>query len=124
MGLESVLPAWALRPAPWRVLLLALLAVVSWFAFAPIAFDDRELPLDKLRHLLAFGTLAWVAAQGFGPLARRRWRIAAALLAYGVFIELVQSGIPGRQASAADVLADALGIALGLLLARAFSVAR
>ncbi|MFN8892561.1 MAG: VanZ family protein [Betaproteobacteria bacterium] len=46
------------------------------------------------------------------------------MLAYGVFIELVQSRIPGRAASGWDVLADAAGIALGLLAARAFSVAR
>jgi VanZ family protein len=36
------------------------------------------------------------------------------LLAYGVLIELLQSRIPGRSAEAADVLADAIGIALGL----------
>jgi VanZ family protein len=123
-ALRRRLPAWARRPAPWRALLLLMLAVVSWFAFVPVPFDDRDLPLDKARHLLAFASLAWVAAQGFGPPARRGGRIAAALLAYGVFIELVQAGIPGRHASVADVLANALGIALGLVLARGFSLAR
>jgi VanZ family protein len=111
--------AWLRRPAPWRALLLLMLATVSWFAFAPVHFDDGELPLDKARHLLAFAALAWVATQGWGRVHRAG--LAAALLAYGVFIELVQSQVPGRHASTADVLADALGIALGLLLARAFS---
>jgi VanZ family protein len=110
------------RRGSWRALLALLLAVVSWFAFAPVRFDDGGLPLDKARHLAAFGALAWVALQGFGRGAA--WRVAAALLAYGVFIELVQSRIPGRAASGWDVLADAAGIALGLLAARAFSVAR
>ena len=115
----------ALRsPVPWRVLLALLLAAISWFAFAPVHFDDGGLPLDKARHLLAFGALAWVAAQGFAGGRGARWRVAGALLAYGVFIELVQSQIPGREASAWDVLADAAGITLGLLAARAFSVAR
>lgn len=124
MAPESQPPGWARRPTPWRVLLGLLLAVVSWFAFAPVHFDDRELPLDKLRHLAAFGTLAWVAMQGFGRGRRAVPAVAAALLAYGVLIELVQRHVPGRHASLADVLADALGIGLGLLLARGFSPAR
>ncbi len=114
------------RPAPWRLLLLAMLLVVSWLAFAPVSFADGGLPLDKARHLLAFAALAWVAVQGFGhprkPLTTAA--IAAALLAYGVFIEAVQATIPGCHASLADVVADALGIALGVLLARAFSAVR
>jgi VanZ family protein len=123
-ALRRRLPGWACDPRAWRGVLLALLLVVSWLAFAPVPFRDGELPLDKLRHLAAFGVLAWVAAQGWGRAPVAGWRIAAALLAYGVFIELVQSQVPGRHASAADVLADAAGIALGLLAARAFSVAR
>ncbi len=112
------------RPAPWRALLALMLAVVSWFAFAPVHFNDAGLPLDKIRHLAAFGALAWVAGQAFGRAPAVAWRIALALLAYGVFIELVQGQIPGREASAWDVLADALGIGLGLLGARALSVVR
>jgi VanZ family protein len=119
-----VLPEALRGPRPWRLLLLALLLVVSWFAFAPVHFDDRELPLDKLRHFAAFAALAWVAVQGFGRARPAATAVALALLGYGVFIELVQSLIPGRQASAADVLADAVGIALGLLAARAFSLVR
>ncbi len=115
----------ALRaPGPWRALLVAMVLTVCWFAFAPVQFDDRELPLDKARHLVAFGALAWVAAQGFGRGRPALAAIAAALLGYGVFIELVQSAIPGRHGSVADVAADALGIVIGLLVARGFSLAR
>lgn len=123
-ALRRRLPGWACEPRAWRGVLLALLLVVSWLAFAPVQFHDGELPMDKLRHLAAFGVLAWVAAQGWGLGRATGWRIAAALLAYGVFIELVQSRVPGRHASAADVLADIAGIALGLVAARVFSVVR
>ena len=58
--LRRVLPAWALQRGPWRALLLVLLAVVSWFAFARVQFNDGGLPLDKGRHLAAFATLAFV----------------------------------------------------------------
>jgi VanZ family protein len=118
------LPGWARAPRTWRGILLALLAVVSWFAFAPVQFRDGGLPLDKLRHLAAFGVLAWVAVQGWGHTRATGWRIGTALLAFGVLIELVQAQVPGRHASLADVAADAAGIALGLLAARAISVAR
>lgn len=40
-----------------------------------------------------------------------------ALLAYGGLIEMVQSQIPSRTAAWDDLLADAVGIAGGLLLA-------
>jgi VanZ family protein len=43
--------------------------------------------------------------------------VALGLLAFGVFIELVQSQIPGRDAEAMDVVADSIGILGGLLLA-------
>lgn len=104
--------------------MLALVAVVSWFAFAPVQFRDGGLPLDKLRHLAAFGALAWVAVQGWGLARATGWGIGGALLAFGVFIELVQARVPGRHASLADIAADVAGIALGLLAARAFSLRR
>lgn len=102
----------------WRWLLLALLLVVCWLAFTPVPPPSVDTGWDKSNHLLAFGTLALCAERGFGAAAWRR--IVAGLLGYGVFIELVQLQIPGRSSEAADVLADALGIALGLLLAAAW----
>lgn len=123
-ALRRLLPAWALQRGPWRALLVLLLAVVSWFAFARVQFDDGGLPLDKGRHLMAFATLAWVASQAFAGARAATARIALALLAYGVFIELVQSQIPGRFASGMDVAADALGIAIGLIAARLISLVR
>jgi VanZ family protein len=123
-ALRRVLPAWALQRGPWRVLLVLLLLVVSWFAFARVQFDDGGLPLDKGRHLAAFAALAWVAAQAFAGARAATTRIALALLAYGVFIELVQSQIPGRFASGLDVAADACGVVIGLLAARLISLVR
>ena len=103
----------------WRLLLAALLIVISWLAFTPhppgLEFEDA----DKLQHVLAFGTLAAVATFAW----RAGWRaccgVAFGLLLYGVFIELVQSFLPTRSADAADVAADCVGIAVGLLAAAA-----
>jgi VanZ family protein len=45
-------------------------------------------------------------------------RVAAGLMAYGLFIEAVQTQLPSRTGSWADWVADLAGVALGLALAR------
>ena len=102
----------------WRLLLALLLAVVSWFAFKP-ALPTHEWPhMDKLRHIAAFTTLAVVASLGWAPHARLARQVALGLMAYGLFIEAVQTQLPSRSGSLADWAADAAGIALGLWLTR------
>jgi VanZ family protein len=76
-----------------------------------------EVPVwDKYLHIMAYVALAF----WFGSITMRRshaW-IAAGLMSYGVFIELLQGQMGvGRQADLADLLANMAGIAAGLLLA-------
>ena len=80
----------------------------------------RELPRvhisDKIEHLLAYLLLAiWFA--GLVPVRRYLW-LALALLALGGAIEIAQGlmGL-GREADWRDLIADACGTGLGLLLA-------
>lgn len=101
----------------WRVLLALLCLVAGWFAFAPRAPSLGFENADKLNHLLAFGSMASVGCLGWAAGRRSAAAIALGLLGYGGFIELVQSQIPGRTAAWDDLLADAVGIAGGLLLA-------
>ena len=99
-----------------RSLLLLLLCVVSWLAFTPAPPPGLDSGWDKLNHFGAFALLTVTACVGYTS----RWRVAAALLGYGIFIECVQAFIPERTAEAADVLADAVGIAIGLAVAAIF----
>ena len=103
----------------WRLLLVCLLAVVSWFAFMPQTSHDSVQHLDKVRHLLSFSTLALVASLGWMPGRRTTLYVACGLMAYGLLIELVQTQLPTRSGSAADWLADGFGIAIGLMVFRA-----
>lgn len=102
-----------LRPH-WRALLLALLLAVAWLAFMPDPPKPQLPQGDKINHLLAFAALGGVAllcaAPGWAPAALG----ALGLLAYGGFIEAVQTQLPGRRGEWPDLLADTLGIALGL----------
>lgn len=71
---------------------------------------------DKTEHLAAFAMLAF----WFGSILVRRdllW-LALALLVFGGLIELAQDVMRlGRHADVRDLLADGVGIALGLALA-------
>jgi VanZ family protein len=102
----------------WRVLLAALVLAIALLAFTPGEVPMPTLGQDKLNHATAFAALSAV-----GLLSRRATaspvRVAVAALLYGVLIELVQSRIPGRSAELADLLADTVGIVLGLALVRA-----
>ncbi len=116
------MPPTPLLPAPLqttcRLLLVLLLAAVCALSFHPAPPTGMDTGWDKANHLLAFVALTLLAEAGFWSAwtpAQRRLRVALGLLAFGLFIEVVQAGIPSRSAEAADLLADALGIALGLL---------
>ena len=92
-----------------------LLVIVSWLAFRSGATPGPSIGWDKLDHCAAFAALALNAVLVWRY--ERAAGIAVALGAYGVLIELVQTQIPGRSGEVADVLADVLGITIGLALA-------
>jgi VanZ family protein len=96
-----------------RLLLLAAVITITWLALTPRP-PLADTGADKINHLLAFTALSITAWFGF-PGARRV--AMATLLAYGGLIELAQSFTPSRSAEWGDVAADAVGIALGSLLA-------
>jgi VanZ family protein len=72
---------------------------------------------DKLAHALGFALLM-ICFAGIYPRARYRW-VALGLLLMGILIEVLQAWMSlGRQAEFIDVLADAVGIALGVIVGR------
>lgn len=98
-----------------RVLLIASLAAVTWTSLAPA---DR-LPAtpnvsDKVLHVAAYALLGVVAA-----LAQRRPRVLPTIVlltAFGLVIEVLQGRTGYRDFDLRDLLADALGAAVGALL--------
>jgi VanZ family protein len=108
------------RTAPWRVLLVLLMAVITLLALMPVPPKAAGVGWDKANHLLAFGALAVCAVFGFRGRRTALWLVLAALAAYGGLIELLQQLVPNREAEWADLLADLVGIVLGALLAWAW----
>lgn len=73
---------------------------------------------DKLSHALGHAAMA-VYFAGLVPRACW-WKIFVFLLCFGVIVEIAQYFMDvGRQAEAADVLANNVGAVIGLVLARA-----
>ncbi len=75
---------------------------------------------DKLQHALAYLALAFTGAIAFPDRRRHGW-LCLGLLVLGASLEGLQSLIPGRFGSVEDMLANAVGVGLGLALARIFN---
>lgn len=101
----------------WRVLLALLLAAITWLALAPAPPKVASTGWDKANHALAFAALAFVGVWALWQRPRQWLLLCVALLAYGGFIEIAQSFTPTREADWHDVVADGVGITLGLLVA-------
>ena len=68
---------------------------------------------DKAQHALAFGILMLL---GFIAYSRDFWKLAMALILYGVAIEVIQSWTGWRSGEVRDAVADTVGIVLSGLL--------
>jgi VanZ family protein len=105
----------------WRVAGIIILIVVLAFAVLPALSFLPDIPqvdllsLDKWLHIMTFIFLSlWFTGQ-----YERRfyWRLIAALTAFGVLIELGQGVIPYRSAEWMDLVADIIGLVIGLFVA-------
>ena len=94
----------------WIVLGVLLVLTVIVLSVVNVSAPGPESLSDKIKHVLAYAVLCgWFCA-----MAPRRW-VAwfLASLALGVAMEVVQYQLPHRQFEWADMLADAIGAALG-----------
>src|SRR5438045_3363671 len=100
----------------FRILLVTLLLVISYFAFTPLHYPALEVASDKLRHAAAFLALAF-ALDFSAPARRYDAAKILALLGYGIMIEVVQHFLPFRSSEFLDVVGDSAGLLLyGLAL--------
>jgi VanZ family protein len=105
------------RRVLWRVLLAALLVFITWLALIPAPPKMITTGWDKSNHALAFASLAFSSVWGVWQRPRQWGWLALALVGYGIGIEIAQSFLPPREADWHDVVADGVGIAIGLLVA-------
>jgi len=99
----------------WKPLFWATVLGILVLSLLPSTTPMPTTGWDKTNHLLGFTTLTVL-----GRLAYPRspaWPLALGLLGFGGLIEFLQSFTPTRSAGWTDVVADAIGIALGWGLA-------
>jgi VanZ family protein len=94
----------------------ASLCLVFWLSLSP----SDEIPTvnvsDKVEHAVAFLLLTLAYGLMF---PRRRVAVILGVALLGVSIEVLQAVMPfNRQAEFADLVADAVGIAAGLMMLR------
>jgi VanZ family protein len=106
-------------PAFWVGLWLLAIAVVVATCLLPGEDLPKVRPgVDKLEHAGSFLVLSACAVQLFAS-GRALLRAAAWLVMLGVLIEFMQGWFTvDRAPDATDALADAIGVGLGLLVAR------
>jgi VanZ family protein len=100
----------------WWALGIVLTCAALVVCLIPMPHVPRSFELnDKLAHILGHTALAVYFT---GLVARQKWwKIFAFLLVFGIFIEFAQHYMAmGRQGDPRDVIGNAAGAALGLLL--------
>ncbi|WP_227545970.1 VanZ family protein [Marinobacter fonticola] len=98
----------------WRLALVASMALILWLSTAELTHPVATSTWDKANHTLAFIELMLLARLGWPRLPVLHSGLL--ILAFGALIELIQAPIPYRSASLLDLVADAIGIGLGLML--------
>ena len=115
----------AIREAAYRwapaIIWMALIFVLSAQPGLAITEDASvDLPVRRAAHIAAYAILTILFARGLRAGASPTHIAAAALLAvlYGVTDELHQSTVPDRTGRPEDVLIDALGALVGIVVLR------
>lgn len=94
----------------WIALGIGLVAVVVMLSVLDFGPIGPSVFSDKIKHVFAYAVLCgWFCA-----MAPKRWLLwFCASFGLGVLMEIVQVPLPHRQFEWADMLADAIGAAVG-----------
>jgi VanZ family protein len=104
----------------WIALSVLVVAAVAYGSLQPDFGPDVPANFDKVEHFVAYlGLALWFT----GLFARSRYAVVAvALIAFGLAIEFAQGAMKlGRSAEALDMVANVLGVMLGLVIALGWS---
>lgn len=106
------------RLARWSGVLVVAVVVFYFSVLDAVAAPGGQGQLwDKQLHFVAYAGLTVAAAYATAvwrrTAPRRAVVVLLAVLGYGLGIELIQGTLPGRDYSAVDLLANAIGVVLG-----------
>jgi len=102
---------------PWQVLVLLLAAAVLYLALIPMPPHELSLGWDKVNHAAAFTALTVASVFASGGSRRTLLWALLGVFALGGAIEILQLFVPSRSSEWADLLADVVGMCVGLAVA-------
>jgi len=98
----------------FKALLYICIVAIMYLATTTLEIKPLENTWDKGNHFTAFMTLYILLSLAYQNLSLKIK--ALILISFGIFIEIVQYFIPGRDFSGFDVIADTIGIFIGSVL--------
>lgn len=116
--LEKLRP-FALWPAIIWGVILAFLMLLPQDAFP----ESKLLSYDKLAHIAVFALLSVLVATGFLLKSNNqeyktihRTKTLTICVVYGLVLEILQQFVPGRMSDIYDLLANLIGVLLGVIV--------
>ena len=106
--------------ALWLAIGWALVATIIWLSVTHSPPDIGIEHGDKLGHFAAYGSVMFWFCQPYRRLTTRA-AYAVGFIAMGVALEFVQRWLGYRSFEVLDMVADAIGVVLGLAAASAVS---
>ena len=100
----------------WRAIGVLLILLVIWLSLTPSPIEIPVTQGDKLGHLTAYGTLMFWFSQ-LHRASHTRLIYVMGFVALGVGLELMQGETDYRVFEIADMVANATGVLLGLIIA-------
>jgi VanZ family protein len=103
------------RPRIWIGIWTGLAVVITVLYLLPNAGPPGQAHLDKVAHLIAFGSIGFAAVLA----SARRWMTVPFLISIvlAMILEWLQSYVPGREYSIFDWAANLVGLSLGIAAA-------
>jgi len=101
-----------------RLTLLSLLLVWIAITYLSLKSASHSSPIrinDKIGHFIAYALLSLHALAFFQFQQKKHilWLVLT-LVGYGLLMEILQGFVPGREVSAYDLLANSMGVGIGL----------
>lgn len=120
----DLLPRWLRDFAPLIFWMALIFFLSSRSTLIDIENKAGEMSFYKTAHLVAYAILAWLWWRALAAGRQTTWPVLLAAFAlttlYGISDEIHQAYVPGRYSRLADVLFDAGGALLMVLLLRWF----
>jgi len=102
---------------PGSVIDALRLWVLEWWPWRGSGMGSGAVSADKLVHGGLFALCGWALVRGWMSSVRRWLAFYIPLLALGAFTEVLQHFVPGRGADPMDLVADSVGVTLGMVFA-------